>query len=221
MLENISKELSYVRVTTLRKGDPVLVESHPSNWRCVGVGNSAAVFQLKNAPHLSIKVYADKYASIAQDEAAIYQQLGDSPFFPHFYGYGENYICIEYRPGCNINDCLVQGIYIPEQVIYDVDEAIAYARSRNLNPTDIHSKNILVHEGRGFLIDVSDYGQTEECKRWDNLKQAYYNYYIKLYRPGFTVPSWVLEIIRKWYKANEAKDNLEDFAETIVRLFFK
>ncbi len=220
MLKEFEQLVKQVLVESKNPRDPVTVSGHPDNWRCVGVGNSAAVFQPKDQPNLSIKVYANTHAQVSSEEAEIYEQLGESPFFPHFYGRGEQFLLIEYRPGRNIYDCLVQGIYIPEQVILDVEAAITYARSRGLNPSDIHIKNILVHKGRGFLVDVSDYRKKGECKRWESLKQAYYEHYLELYTPGLTVPSWILETIRKWYKANEGEGNIVLFAEQAKRMFF-
>ena len=205
---------------SVKPEDPVIVKSHPNNWRCVGVGNSAAVFQPKDSPQLTVKVYAPKYSQICTEEAEIYRILGKSAFFPRFYGKGKNFLLIEYRPGINVYDCLVLGIYIPEQVITDVEAGIAYALSRGLNPSDIHLKNILVHQGRGYLVDVSDYRKVGKCKRWDILKQAYYQNYLELYQPGLTVPSWILETIRKWYKAQENESNISMFAEQAKKLFF-
>lgn len=209
-----------VEVCSPNPRDPVDVRQHPANWRCVGLGNSAAVFQPKDRPDLAIKVYADRHVHVGAEEAGIYQQLGESPYFPRFYGRGPNFLLIEYKPGRNVYDCLLQGVHIPEQVILDVEEAITYAESRGLTPSDIHVKNVLVHEGRGYLVDVSDYRNQERCQRWDALKKAYYEYYVDLYRPGLTVPSWLLETIRKWYKSNEGEGNLAVFADRIKRMFF-
>lgn len=216
----IEQKMEHVQVVSVNPRDPVHVRTQPDAWRCIGVGNSAAVFQPKDHPELAIKVYAQGFESVAEEEAAIYEQLGHSPYFPEFYGRGDDYLMIGYRQGRNIYDCLLQGVYIPEQVIQDVEAAISYARERGLNPSDIHVKNVLVHEGRGYLVDVSDYRKEGECRRWESLKQAYYDYYLDLYRPGLAVPSWVLETIRKWYKTTEGEGNLVAFAERIKRLFF-
>ncbi|ASS75539.1 hypothetical protein CIG75_11450 [Tumebacillus algifaecis] len=220
MIEDVQKLVAAVRVRSVNPRDPVDVRAHPDQWRCIGVGNSAAVFQPKDHPQIAIKVYADTHTHIASEEAAIYEQLGDSPYFPHFYERGDHFLVMEYKQGTNLYDCLLQGIHIPEQVIQDVDEAIAYARSRGLNPADIHLKNVLVHEGRGILVDVSDYRKHGACKRWEMLKAAYYDYYLDLYKPGLTVPSWVLETIRKWYKANEGNGDILRFGERIKRMLF-
>lgn len=220
MIDDIARQVERVRIRAVRPRDPVHVEAYPENWRCVGVGTSAAVFQPKERSGLSVKVYAENRTEIAGEEAGIYEQLGESPYFPHYYGSGDNFLVISYRPGHNLYDCLVQGILIPEQVVRDVDDAVAYARGRGLNPADIHIKNIILHEGRGFLVDVSDYRKAVECKRWETLKQVYYDYYTEIYRPGMTVPSWVLETIRKWYKASEGEGDHGAFAERIIRMFF-
>jgi predicted Ser/Thr protein kinase len=220
LFHEVQELVKAVRVRSVNRKDPVDVREHPANWRCIGVGNTAAVFQPKDRPDLAVKVYADTHAHIAKEEAEIYEQLGDSPYFPRFYGFGDHFLVIEYKQGINLYDCLLQGIFIPEQVVRDVEEAIAYARARGLNPADIHVKNILVHQGRGCLIDVSDYRKKGDCKRWETLKKAYYDYYLELYKPGLTVPSWLLETIRKWYKANEGEADIRGFAERIKRMFF-
>jgi len=220
--EQIQRDLDNVRVWSVDPRDPVRVDRHPEGWRCIGVGNTAAVFQAAACPGLAIKVYAEPFADVAREEAAVYEQLGDSPYFPTFHGKGDHFVLIGYRPGVNIYDCLVQGIYIPERVILDVEEAIRYARSRGLTPSDIHVRNVIVHEGRGYLIDVSDYRRQDKIKRWEILKKAYYDYYVDLYRPGRTVPPWILETIRKWYKTAEGEQgaNIWPFADRIRRMFF-
>ncbi|HZW82532.1 MAG TPA: hypothetical protein VFF14_03805, partial [Candidatus Deferrimicrobium sp.] len=199
----ISELVQSVHVESINPKDPVRVFSYPDSWRCIGVGNSAAVFQPKDTPEICIKVYANNLNSSAETEAQIYRQLGVSDYFPEFFEGGQNYLVIAYRPGKNIYDCLVQGQFIPEQVLHDIDNGITYARAKGLNPCDIHAKNVIVHNDRGYLIDVSDYRKNGTCRRWDTLRQAYYDYYQELYQPGLTLPIWLLETVRKWYKAHE------------------
>lgn len=74
-------------------------------------------------------------------------------------------------------------------------------------------------EGRGFLVDVLIIADLANVKD-GILKEVYYDYYVKIYRPGMTVPSWLLETIRKWYKANEGEGNIKNFTERIIRMFF-
>lgn len=209
-----------VRVISVAASEPVQVKAQPDNLRCVGLGTTAAVFQLKERPEIALKVFIPSQLQACKEEVEIYKLLGNSPYFPPFYYEGSNFFAMGYRPGTNLYDCLLQGIFIPEQVIADVDQALAFARSRGLNPCDVHLKNIIINQGRGYLVDVSAYRKSHQCHRWDSLRHAYYNYYLDLYHPGLTIPSWVLEAIRTWYKATELDHDLPGFAEKIRQMFF-
>jgi hypothetical protein len=70
-----------------------------------------------------------------------------------------------------------------------------------LHPHDIHGRNVMMHEGRGFVVDVSDFLHEETCSKWNNLKKAYY----WLYRPFFSpiklgIPYFLLDIVRRSYR---------------------
>lgn len=223
MTKSLRELIKEVKIEVMMPGEPVCVKNYPDSWRCIGIGTKAAVFQPKNKKDISIKIYPEPYIHIAKEEAKVYQELGETPLFPCFYYRGDNYIIISFRPGKSVFDCLLKGIFIPEQVIIDVEEAIDYARSKGLNPSDIHTKNIIVHKGGGYLIDVSEYGKNKVCKRWEHLKRIYYEYYLDMYKPGFTIPFWVLEAIRKWHKYNNNIEdvNISNYADRIKKIFFK
>ncbi len=94
-----------------------------------------------------------------------------------------------------------RGLRIPVKVIQDVDEALNYAKSRGLYPHDIHGRNVMMYENKGFVVDISDFLHQESCSKWDNLKKAYY----WLYRPFLSplklrIPYFVLDIVRKSYR---------------------
>lgn len=220
MWHELLDSITQIKVESAGRSCPVQVTAQAGNLRCVGLGTTAAVFQLKDRPELAVKVFLPSHTHTCKDEGEIYTRLGSSPYFPAFYGRGDNFLVIGYRPGCNVYDYLLQGIRIPEQVILDVEEGLSYARSRGLNPSDIHLKNILIHEDRGYLVDVSSYRRQAECKRWNSLRHAYYNYYLELYQPGLAVPSWMLEAIRTWYKAVESDLDIGGFADSMRKLFF-
>lgn len=220
MWNELLDTISQVKVESAGRSYPVQVTAQPENLRCVGLGTTAAVFQFKKRPELAIKVFLPTHITTCRVEGEIYTQLGASPYYPIFYGRRNNFLVIGYRPGLNVYDYLLQGIHIPERVLLDVEEGLAYARSRGLNPSDIHLKNIIIHEGRGYLVDVSSYRRQGDCKRWLSLRHAYYNYYLELYQPGLAVPSWVLEAIRTWYKATEGDLDISGFADRMRRLFF-
>lgn len=218
MTNELQDMINEVVIEVVTPGEQLFVKNYPDSWRCIGIGTKAAVFQPNEKKDISIKIYPKEYIHIAKEEAGIYQQLGKNPLFPGFYCKGDNYIIISFRPGNSVFECLLKGIFIPEQVIIDVDEAISYARSRGLNPSDIHTKNIIVHNGRGFLIDISEYRKEKVCNRWEHLKKVYYEYYLDVYKPGFTIPFWALETIRRWYKYNRNEINISKFAESFKKM---
>ncbi len=103
--------------------------------------------------------------------------------------------------GVNLYDCMHRGQRIPVQVIRDVDEALEYAERRGLHPHDIHGRNVIMHQKRGFVADISDFLHEEPCSKWDNLKKGYY----WLYRPFISpfklrIPYFVLDIVRKTHR---------------------
>lgn len=149
----------------------------------------------------------------------MYECLKGSPYFPQYYGSGRNYIAISYEQGETLYDCLVQGIPIPEQVITDVEQARDYVRSLGLNPRDIHLKNVLLQEGRGKVLDVSEYVQEGNDNRWEHLVLVYHNLYPLI--SGVKVPTWILETIKQWYnRIDKATFIIEEFAQDVMKLFF-
>jgi hypothetical protein len=95
-----------------------------------------------------------------------------------------------------------QGLIIPEQVILDVDSALEYAVQRGLRPHDVHGRNVMMLDGRGVVVDVSDFLHRKSIgKSWSDLRWAYY----KIYRPiiarlALPVPYSVLNLVRKLYQ---------------------
>ena len=101
----------------------------------------------------------------------------------------------------NLFDAVVKGIRIPESVIKDVDEGIAYARSVGLNPFDVHGKNVVMSEGRGYIVDVSDFYKQGKCRKWDDLKKAYHKIYLPfLYKYHPPIPFFIVNSVRKGYR---------------------
>jgi hypothetical protein len=82
-----------------------------------------------------------------------------------------------------------------------VEEALADARSKGLYPHDVHGKNVLMHQGRGYLIDVSDYYIQVEDTKWRDLRKAYDAIYLPFLKDrGWKIPLWVLDGVRKGYR---------------------
>ncbi|MCD7035079.1 serine/threonine protein kinase [Metabacillus sp. GX 13764] len=199
---DIQKDLvEQVTVVSINPNDPVHVENIPPGWHLVGKGNYAAVFG-HNAllPGKIVKVYAINRGSAA-DEAEVYKKLASHKSYSELYSSGERHLVLKKLEGVTLYDALRKGIYIPKQVIKDVDEAIQYASSIGLNPIDIHGKNVIMRDGSGYIVDVSDFCLTHKCPRWKDFKKAYFLLYYPLFKKfKFSIPHWMLEKGRKGYQ---------------------
>jgi hypothetical protein len=87
-----------------------------------------------------------------------------------------------------------------------------------LNPRDIHLKNVILQNGRGKVLDVSEYALEGDDKRWEHLLWAHRIFYQSV--EGKKIPGWVLESIKNGYvKLDQANLSLDDFAQRISQLF--
>jgi hypothetical protein len=191
--------------------DPVVVEHVPEPWKLVGRGNYAAVVAHPDFPQLVVKLYAlakdaDDNAELPllteiAEELQVYQKIGEHPAFSCCYAHGPRYLVLKRLSGMTLYECVIKGVRVEKQVFLDVDQALAYARHIGLYPHDVHGKNILMHEGRGYVVDVSDFYIEEPCKMWDDLKKSYERFYLRtLYRWPIPVPEWLLNAVRKGYR---------------------
>jgi predicted Ser/Thr protein kinase len=220
-MEIAEKELGRIKVLFNGENKLVTIAGNSDKFECIGVGTDAAVFRFMHKPHLAFKVYSDEKIYKIAKETEVYLKLGRSEYFPQFYGSGLNFLILSYEKGITLYDCLLKGIHIPEQAIEDVENARKFAFEKGLNPRDIHLKNILLHEGRAKILDVSEYMKPGNDKRWEYLKEGYHEYYSII--DGKALPHWMIETVRKWYnqKQKEQTDtfNVQNFAKELVALF--
>ncbi len=193
--------LPKLRIKSVNPHDPIEVGHIPNPWKLVGAGNYAAVFYHPSHPHLVVKIYAPGRPGFDQ-EVEVYRRLGYHPAFSECFYAKNGYLILRRLYGTTLYDCMNLGIPIPRKVIQDIDKALDYARNRGLFPHDIHGRNVMMYEGRGLVVDISDFMEEEECSKWENLKRAYY----LLYRPFISplrlkVPYSVLNVVRKSYRA--------------------
>ncbi|TNJ63074.1 serine/threonine protein kinase [Paenibacillus hemerocallicola] len=180
--------------------EPVEVISVPKPWRLVGAGNYAAVVLHPEEPDKVVKVYAEGRPGL-REEVEVYRKLGRHPAYSECYGAGDTFLVLKRLTGVTIYECLRRGIRIPEKVIRDIDAALEYARKRGLNPHDVHGKNVMMIEGRGVVVDVSDFLKDEYCIMWSDFKKSYYALYKPLLlRFPVPLPGPLLNMLRKGYR---------------------
>jgi len=180
--------------------DPIIVKNFSNTWKTIGSGNYAGVFFHQSNPKWVVKVYGRKPEELMK-EVEVYKKLGNHHSFSSLIDYSDNYLILKRIDGINLFDAVVKGIRIPESVIHDVDKGIDYARSVGLNPFDVHGRNVVMSDGRGYIVDVSDFYKQGKCRKWDDLKKAYYKIYIPFihkYHPP--IPFFVVNSVRKGYR---------------------
>lgn len=87
----------------------------------------------------------------------MYRRLGKHPAFSECLHVGDVYLVLRRLSGVTLYDCVRRAIPIPRQVIEDIDDALAYAVQKGLYPHDVHGKNVMMKDGRGIVVDVSDF----------------------------------------------------------------
>ena len=215
---NIEELIKDIHVLSSKDNNPVMVKGYSKELICVGVGTDAAVFHLENDTRYVYKVFSNDKLDKMEMEKNVYGMLGESAFFPIYYGSGSNFLILSYEKGITLYECLLKGVHIPKQAIVDVDNARKYAISKGLNPRDIHLKNILLYQGRGKLLDVSEYLKDGNDLRWNYLKRGYEEYYDLI--SGREVPFWIIETVRKWYNQTQHRQfDFQEFVNKIIKLF--
>jgi hypothetical protein len=223
LVESIHQQLlPQLQISSIDPHDPVRVDYLPSPWRIQGKGNYAAVVYHPDYPEFAVKVYAPSRPGF-EEEVEVYRRLGSHPAFSECFYAFEGVLVLKRLHGVTLYDCICKGLPIPKQVIRDIDAALAYARTRNLHPHDVHGRNVMMYEGRGLVVDISDFLHEESCSKWKNLKRAYYWFYLPLLYPlRLRIPYFVLDFVRKSYRfGGSLKTALHNLAKLARILPFK
>jgi len=192
--------LPHLSIESLDPHNPVMVHQVPAPWQCLGAGNYAAVFAHPNYPEQVVKVYAPGRPGL-KAEVEVYRRLGEHPAYSRCYVYEENFLVLQRLQGVTLYDCLQRGMPIPPQVIRDIDAALEYARQRGLHPHDVHGRNVMMSEGQGLVVDISDFLNDEPCRAWEDVKRAYWWIYRPVVRPlRSRVPYFLLDGVRTVYR---------------------
>nr|WP_199306925.1 serine/threonine protein kinase [Pseudanabaena sp. FACHB-2040] len=201
LIESIYKELlPKLQIDSIDAHNPVVVHTVPVPWQLLGTGNYAAVLCHPDYPDLVVKIYAPNRSGF-EEEVEVYRRLGSHPAFSECLHAGENFLVLKRLYGVTLYDCMQRGLRIPRWIIQDIDQALEYARERGLYPHDVHGKNVMMAEGRGLVVDVSDFLHKETCSKWNDLKRAYYWFYLPILSPlRLRLPYWLLDLVRHSYR---------------------
>ncbi|MBD2666940.1 hypothetical protein B6N60_03435 [Richelia sinica FACHB-800] len=201
LIEIIDQELlPNFQVESVNPHDPVEVRTLPHPWEIVGRGNYAAVVYHPDYLEFVVKIYAPGRPGF-EDEVEVYNRLGYHPAFSECLYAKDGLLILKRLHGVTLYDCIQRGIKIPKQVIEEIDQALEYASQRGLHPHDVHGRNVMMYEGRGLVVDISDFLFEEKCAKWDNLKRAYYWLYLPIISPlGLRIPPSLLNVVRKTYR---------------------
>lgn len=201
LLECIHRQLlPDLRLESVHPHDPVEVWHLPQPWRILGCGNYAAVLQHPHHLELVVKVYAPGRPGLAE-EAEVYRRIGHHPAYSQCFHVGPSFLVLRRLHGLTLYDCLREGLLIPAQAINDVDRALAYARERGLHGHDVHGRNVMLHNGRGLIVDISDFLNPEPCTAWRDVRLAYYLLYRPLIAPlRLRAPARLLNAVRRGYR---------------------
>lgn len=192
--------LPELRIHSPDPHDPVRVLHLPPAWRTLGCGNYAAVLHHPQHPDLVVKVYGPARPGLEQ-EAEVYRRIGRHRAFSQCFHAGQGFLVLRRLQGTTLYDCLRRGIPIPAQVIEDVDAALAYAVGRGLHGHDVHGRNVMLHRGRGLIVDVSDFLNPLPCHAWQDLRWAYRTLYQPLIAPlNLRAPGPLLDGVRRSYR---------------------
>ncbi|WP_337103969.1 serine/threonine protein kinase [Paenibacillus sp. YIM B09110] len=196
--------LAELELESVDPGNPIHVKAMPKEWKLLGAGNYASVFYHPDDADIAVKVYAPGREGWVS-ECEVYRRIGDHPSYSTCYHAGEHeghyYLILRRLQGKTLYNCVLEGITIPKSVIDDIDQALDYARSQGLFPHDVHGKNVMVADGKGIVVDISDFLKEEPCAMWDDLKKAYNRIYMPfLSKHTVAIPEWVMNSVRKGYR---------------------
>lgn len=201
LIESIHQELlPNVQVESINPYDPVEVHYLPHPWQLIGRGNYAAVVCHTEYQDVVVKIYAPGRPGFTE-EVEVYRRLGSHPAFSECLYAKDGCLVLKRLYGVTLYDSIQRGLRIPKQVIQDIDQALDYARQRGLYPHDVHGRNVMMYEGRGLVVDISDFLHEDKCSKWNNLKRAYYWLYRPILSPlRLRIPYFILNFIRKAYR---------------------
>lgn len=212
----VESEIEETHFQIMPNNQLVQIEFIPDEYTTIGIGTDAVLLQHPLTPRYVYKVFSPQNIDKMINEYDAYQRLGISPFFSRCFHKGTRFLALNYEEGPTLYECLLKGIPIPEQVILDVENACHYARQRNLNPRDIHLKNIILQNGRAKLIDISEYVHPGDDLRWLHLTEGYRRFYHLI--KGKAISERWINWVKNIYLLHSEPFSVEQFGGRIINL---
>jgi predicted Ser/Thr protein kinase len=136
------------RLIKVTKGPKTLLIDNPTNYPLIGMGAQGAVFKLSE--DRCVKIYANTLQ--AQMELEALKAGQHLAFFPRLYGYGENYIVMEYFNAPTLKEYLRNCTYIPESIAKKLLYILGEMRNAQFTMVDAPLRHIFVLENEEMKV---------------------------------------------------------------------
>ncbi|MFJ5759029.1 hypothetical protein ACIQAA_07780 [Neobacillus sp. NPDC093182] len=136
------------RLIKVTKGPKTLLIDNPTNYPLIGMGAQGAVFKLSE--ERCVKIYSNTLQ--AQMELEALKAGQHLAFFPRLYGYGENYIVMEYFNAPTLKEYLRNCTYIPESITRKLLYILGEMRKAQFTMVDAPLRHIFVLENEELKV---------------------------------------------------------------------
>jgi predicted Ser/Thr protein kinase len=130
-------DFELIKVT---KGPKTLLIDNPTNYPLIGMGAQGAVFKLSE--ERCVKIYSNTLK--AQMELEALKAGQHLAFFPRLFGYGDNYIVMEYFNAPTLKEYLRNCSYMPESITRKLLYILGEMRNAQFTMVDAPLRHIFV-----------------------------------------------------------------------------
>jgi RIO-like serine/threonine protein kinase len=138
-------DFELIKVT---KGPKTLLIDNPTNYPLIGMGAQGAVFKLSE--ERCVKIYSNTLK--AQMELEALKAGQHLAFFPRLFGYGDNYIVMEYFNAPTLKEYLRNCSYMPESITRKLLYILGEMRNAQFTMVDAPLRHIFVLENEELKV---------------------------------------------------------------------
>ncbi|WHZ02462.1 hypothetical protein QNH48_26565 [Neobacillus sp. YX16] len=136
------------RLIKVAKGPKTLLIDNPTSYSLIGMGAQGAVFKLSE--ERCVKIYSSTLQ--AQMELEALKTGQHLSFFPRLYGYGDNYIVMEYFNAPTLKEYLRNCTYIPESFTRKLLYILNEMKKAQFTMVDAPLRHIFVLENEELKV---------------------------------------------------------------------